>query len=498
MSSAYSISDPMDPFDSSPPIGSPKSLGSSPDCEPAAGRPTVLIVDDVAMNRKLLRLFLESAQFNVLDAADGVEALEILESHPGPIDVIISDILMPKMDGYQLCNRIRKHPKFNQLPFILYSSTFESPSNDQLCLAVGVSRFLAKPAPPEEIVRALTEVLRKPKPPAANWVPANDTAVLKEYNQALVRKLEEKNHELKETVAHLNQAKLDLHTYNLELEERVRERTEELIALNQKVTLLNATLEERVLDRTSELQAANRELESFAYSVSHDLRAPLRGIDGFARMLLEDYGSVLDAEGKRLIGVVCGEAKRMGKLVDELLSFSRLARQETRRLDCDMTLLARCAFEQIPAQTRGHIQSLKINPLPWVRVDSSMIRLVWTHLLTNAVKFTAHQPAASIEVGALAEDGFHCFFVKDNGAGFDPRYKHKLFCVFQRLHSEAEFEGTGVGLALVHRIITRHGGTMRAEGKPGHGATFFFTLSAAALSNAEPSLPLFSAISNEP
>ena len=239
---------------------------------------------------------------------------------------------------------------------------------------------------------------------------------------------------------------------------------------------LNASLEQRVRERTVQLTRANQELEAFSYSVSHDLRAPLRGMDGFVRMLQEDYGPRLDAEGNRLIGVVSREAKRMGRLIDDLLAFSRMSREHLAPTPVDMTGLARACFESVTRALPGPGPRFELPPLPPALGDAAMLRQVFENLLGNAVKFSRHQPAPVIQVGFTQDGEETTYYVTDNGAGFDEHYAHKLFGVFQRLHSETEFEGTGVGLALVQRIIHRHGGQVWASGTPGAGATFYFTL----------------------
>jgi PAS domain S-box-containing protein len=239
---------------------------------------------------------------------------------------------------------------------------------------------------------------------------------------------------------------------------------------------LNVSLERRVDERTSELRAANQELEAFSYSVSHDLRAPLRAIDGFSRALEEDYGERLDAEGRRLLGVIRSSTQQMGQLIDDLLHFSRAGRHELRRGRVEMTALARLAFEGLAgAQPRPGV-TFRLAPLEDATGDPALLQQVWTNLLSNALKFSAGRDPAVIEVGGQREGAEVVYWVRDNGVGFDDRYAHKLFGVFQRLHGAGEFPGTGVGLAIVKRIVNRHGGRVWAESRLGEGATFSFSL----------------------
>ena len=239
---------------------------------------------------------------------------------------------------------------------------------------------------------------------------------------------------------------------------------------------LNTELEERVLQRTAQLEAANSELEAFSYSVSHDLRAPLRSVNGYVSMLEEDCADQLDAEGNRLLGVISSEAKRMGRLIDDLLSFSRLGRQKVERMSIDMTRLVRGEFEYLTRAEPASAPRLELETLPAVSGDLAMLRQVFSNLLSNAIKFSRTRRNPLVQVGSSHSNGEITFHVKDNGVGFDERYRDKLFGVFQRLHSQSEFEGTGVGLALVQRIIHRHGGKVWAESKLNKGATFSFTL----------------------
>jgi light-regulated signal transduction histidine kinase (bacteriophytochrome) len=238
-------------------------------------------------------------------------------------------------------------------------------------------------------------------------------------------------------------------------------------------------LEQRVQERTSELQAANKELEAFSYSVSHDLRAPLRAVDGYARMLEEDYAGALDAEGSRLLGVVRENSRKMGQLIDDLLAFARLGRAPLQTRPVQMTPLVQQMMDEMRSDTDGRKIDFAVGALGSAHVDPALFRHALSNLLSNAIKFTRGRDPAVVEIGRRDGNGAGepvVYYVKDNGAGFDMKYYDKLFGVFQRLHSAEEFPGTGVGLAIVQRVIQRHGGRVWADAKPGEGATFYFTL----------------------
>ncbi len=261
-----------------------------------------------------------------------------------------------------------------------------------------------------------------------------------------------------------------------------RDNTERLRA-EQELAAYHQHLEDLVAQRMGELKTANRqleasnqELETFAYSVSHDLRTPLRAVDGFSRILLEAYAPQLDAEGRRIIGVIREGTKRMAQMIDDILAFSGAGRMEISPSAVDMEELVRTALKDLGPALAGRDVHVEIKPLPPSDGDASMFRLLWTNLLDNALKFTRPKPEGVIEVGARAGKGEMVYYVKDNGVGFDMRYVDKLFGVFQRLHGQSEFPGTGIGLAIVKRIVARHGGRVWAEGKVGQGATVYFAL----------------------
>jgi light-regulated signal transduction histidine kinase (bacteriophytochrome) len=302
---------------------------------------------------------------------------------------------------------------------------------------------------------------------------------LAEDLESMAETIKGREEELQEKNEELTIAEEELRHLNDDLEGRVMERTAQLESANQEISSLNEDLTGRSndLERTNrELAEVNHQLEAFSFSISHDLQAPLRHINGFSRILMEDHARDLSKDAQSLLERISAGCERMDQLINGLLRFSRFSRQPITKMTVETNSLVQQVVDELDLQQRPQAVELVLHELPSCQADRQLLRQVFQNLIGNALKYSANVTQPHIEIGSCLQEGQTIFFVRDNGVGFDMKYADKLFGVFQRLHKEEEFAGTGVGLSIVHNIITRHGGKVWAEAELNKGATFFFTL----------------------
>ena len=305
----------------------------------------------------------------------------------------------------------------------------------------------------------------------------------KRANELIIanKELAFQNEEKENRAAELVIANKELAYQNKEKEKRAQElitANRELKNAEEDIRILNEELEHKVIERTAQLEFANKELGSFSYSVSHDLRAPIRAINGYSKILMEDHAHKLDKDGEKVLQSIIYNSKKMGLLIDDLLAFSKLGRKPVTVAEIDMDTLVNLVQEELLFEHGENIPIFNVEPLPPALGDKSLIKQVWINLISNAIKYSSHTTGAHIQIGAYINAHMVVYYVKDNGAGFDMLYYDKLFGVFQRLHSQEEFEGTGIGLAIVQKIVHRHNGTVWADSVLEKGTNFYFSLPA--------------------
>ena len=412
---------------------------------PAGPLLEILIAEDSLTQAQRLERILQQHGYHVTVTSNGRLALESARRRKPTL--IISDVVMPDMDGYELCRQIKSDASLADIPLILVTTLSD----------------------PQEVIRGL-------ECRADNFIlkPYDETYLLNRVRFVLLnREVHQSERAGMGVEIFFNGHKHFITSDRLQILNLLLSTYEAAIQRNGELSLAQHGLR----DLNLSLESANKELESFSYSVSHDLRAPLRVIDGYSNILLKTFSAQMPAEAQRLLKAVSTGAKHMDRLIDDLLRFSRLGRQPLRKQPVNILTLVREVVEELRKEQGDRHIEVNIGDLPNCGGDPSLLKQVFVNLLSNAFKYTRQKEKATVEVGFQQQEGENVYFIRDNGAGFDMEYAGKLFGVFQRLHSADEFEGTGVGLSIVQRIIQRHGGRTWAEGKVGEGAIFYFTLS---------------------
>jgi len=491
-------------------------------------KPVILVVDDQPQNIELLEAHLAPQGYEVVKAASGEEALEKLSNNQ--IDLVLLDVMMPGMSGIEVLEKLRADKKTRLIPVVMVTVLKETADRVK-ALEAGCDDFISKPFDKHELLARVKSLLR-----IKSLHDEVDEA--RDYAEAIVETVREPlivlskdlhvitaNHAYYRVFKATPDAIENVYFYDLQngrwnipklrnlLEDILEKSTTfndfevdyEVPDVGRRVLLLNARridregtelillaleditarrlAEENVKKLNTDLQqnldelaSANKELEAFSYSVSHDLRNPLNRILGFSDVLLEGYSDKLDDEGKDHLNRIIKNATRMNRILDDLLHLSRISRHGVQRQDVDLSKLAASVVAELREAQPDRGATVDIQEGIAAFADAKLIEVALSNLLGNAWKFTSKTKNARIQFGTFEQEGKIVYYVKDNGAGFDQSFSEKLFLPFHRLHSEEEFEGTGIGLATVQRIIHRHGGKVWAEGEPGKGAMFYFTL----------------------
>ena len=486
-------------------------------------KPKILIVDDKPENLKALRKVLKDLDIELVEATSGNDALKATLRHDFVLALL--DIQMPGMDGYELAGILREEEKTAHLPFIFISAVYKDNLNVFKGYENGAFSFITKPFQPEMLINKVKFFIEKHQQEVAlfelNKELERKVKLISDYKYALdessiVAITDEKgiikevnnnfctiskytrgeligqDHLMMNSGYHTKEFMQDLWVtissgkiWRGEVKNIAKDGTfywvdttivpflnvdgipYQYMAIRSDIT--------QGKDAEDQLKEVNKELESFSYSVSHDLRAPLRALNGYAQMLNEDYSQLLDEEGKRIIDAIKYNSKKMGLLIDDLLAFSKLGRKEMQKKEIDMNELTEGVLFDLNKSVK-HCAEIKIGNLHKVTADYGLLHQVMFNLISNAVKYSSKKENPVVEIFSKENNGEIIFSVKDNGAGFDMQYADKLFGVFQRLHSQEDFEGTGVGLAIVQRVIAKHRGKVWAESKVNEGAIFNFSL----------------------
>jgi two-component system, sensor histidine kinase and response regulator len=413
----------------------------------------ILIAEDSVTQAEQLRYLLEQEGYSVTTTANGREALKAARERVP--DLIISDIVMPEMDGYALCKAIKTDEQLKDVP-VMIVTTLSSVQDITTSLECGADNFLRKPYDSTSLLARIDNLL-------SNW----ELRKGNKMRMGVEIYLGGKRHFITSEREQILDLLISSYEQAIQVNEELKQREQEVRELNARLEL-----------RAAELEVANQDLESFSFSVSHDLRAPLRGVAGCAGMIEEDFRETLSPEVLRLLGAIRSECHKMGRLIEDLLAFSRLGRQSVQTQAVSLNELVSEILIELEPEYEGRDIHFCVDQLGMAEADPALLTQVLVNLLSNAIKFTGKTERASIEVGSLSDPANEgtIYFVKDNGAGFDMNYAERLFGVFERMHRQEDYAGTGVGLAIVKRIVQRHGGRVWAEAAVGRGATFFFSL----------------------
>lgn len=416
----------------------------------------ILLVDDRQDKCMAMQAILEDLEQKVVVARSGNEALRLLLDHE--FAVVLLDVNMPGLDGFETAHLIRQRRSLEHTPIIFITGISDTETHVSRGYSLGAVDYILTPVLPDVLrtkVSVFVELFRK-------------------------------NQQLKRQAERLRQA-------HDELDERVKKRTFQLAVANESlqkeiaerqraeeaIRYINAALEQRVAERTAALETANQEMEAFTYSVAHDLQAPLRNIQSYIQLMEEEWGAQLPPEATQYLKRIGLRSKHMAELISGLLNLSIIGKHGLKLQPIELGGVVEEVVAALKAEVPGRQIEWKIGPLPSGACDPDLIKQVFTNLLSNAVKYTRPRPRAVIEVGQMKVKDENPIYVRDNGVGFNMKYADKLFGVFQRLHPAAEFEGTGIGLATVARIIRRHGGRIWVEAEEQKGATFYFTIAPA-------------------